>query len=531
METGLIAVPGLGGMMMPRPASAPPAPPIPSLPPALQELIKGGKCGSCNPCDPKCLPPVGQGPNAAGVPPLNVPNKGILPTRAWVALPSTGYPSVVVPLGTQTAPIFFAAKRTTANGETDLTVLGRDAYTWPRGGILFAPGQWYAYNSGTADLEVVIREYACAEEAALAMAGIQIVGTNGGAAAVGDFHSTTADERLLALFVRAGMAAQNPSQAAGSRSEPLLASAMSSSVSVDEARVALIVQAALRALDSSQAANARNVLLVARGAVADQSYGLERLLVDGVVRGDDGTDYPAISGGTLSAMDHSVTSAVRGLYAIAALSLINVPSGRTHSQANAIEENASLTQAFSGVVEGRGGQFLKSLRGRAFRVGSDRALVQGIAAFVATTPDVLIVPAATNEWVLKKLRVWTLTQTGTVRVRVVYDPDNRFSAGGTTRTPVNRNLGSAATDTPTRCLDGGPVGAATPITATAEDADERGGPGDKFITAAFGEAVFERDDGDIVSPAGSTLLYVNDNAGAVAPTFGWEAEYELADVQ
>lgn len=94
------------------------------------------------------------------------------------------------------------------------------------------------------------------------------------------------------------------------------------SVAVDEANaLAMWVRSAVTALDASQAAGSQNVPIAARGAVAAQAYGLQRLLSDSVVRANYlGINYSAVGATTLgsSANDEAavalnVKAAVCGL--------------------------------------------------------------------------------------------------------------------------------------------------------------------------------------------------------------------------
>lgn len=194
------------------------------------------------------------------------------------------------------------------------------------------------------------------------------------------------------------------------------------------------------------------------------------------------------------------------------------------TRTNLTRETSANTSGFLAVAQGREKAYIKSVRERLDRVGQGRNVtVTGVAAYAATSPSIIIVPAATNELIIRAIRVQTVTQTGTVRVDVVIDPDNRYSSGGTSRTVYNPNLGSVAADAPTQARDGA-------IVATAEDGDERD-MGSGIIASAGGQVVFEENDGMLLAPAGSILIYVNDVAGSVAPTFVWEIEYEAANVQ
>jgi hypothetical protein len=179
--------------------------------------------------------------------------------------------------------------------------------------------------------------------------------------------------------------------------------------------------------------------------------------------------------------------------------------------------------AFAGFVEGRESGYHSSNRGRRFIATSQTAgaTLTAQTAFVATTPTLMLRQAAgaTETEVVRSISITSFAATPAgIRVVVMLDPDDRFSAGGTTVVPQNPNEGSAAASGITSFLEN--------PTATAADADERIIYNEGFAGGIGAKLVLEFKDELILSGVGTILVYVFDSAGAVAPTIAYNFEYE-----
>jgi hypothetical protein len=102
---------------------------------------------------------------------------------------------------------------------------------------------------------------------------------------------------------------------------------------------ALWVRSAVTGLDATLVAGARNVPIAARGAVAAQAYTLERLLVDGVVRGDDSATYSAIA--ARAAVAAQAYTVVR----LCTDSILRADDGATYSSLTARAAGAAHSEA------------------------------------------------------------------------------------------------------------------------------------------------------------------------------------------
>lgn len=98
------------------------------------------------------------------------------------------------------------------------------------------------------------------------------------------------DESLFGLLTNSRLAART-----GDGSGPWTMVLASDAVSVQDATVAAVfVRSAVSGLNTTDVAN-QNHVIHARAALLAQAYTLERLLVDSVTRGDDGTTYSAVA--------------------------------------------------------------------------------------------------------------------------------------------------------------------------------------------------------------------------------------------
>ncbi|MGH9317723.1 MAG: hypothetical protein ACRD1P_11540 [Thermoanaerobaculia bacterium] len=253
------------------------------------------------------------------------------------------------------------------------------------------------------------------------------------------------------------------------------------------------------------------------GSVFDGT--LWRLAVDAVLGGPVGPaaqgnfDSAAVDEATATAL--WVRAAVTGRDTSAAVGSQNVP----------IEAQPLLAsgQSALAILEARESGFLSSIRGRRFIATPQTAgaTLTAQAAFVATTPTLMLRQAAgaTETEVIRSLSLTSFAATpAAIRVVVMLDPDDRFSAGGTTIVPQNPNEGSAAASGITSFLEN--------PTATAADADERiiyngGFPGGigASLTLGFRDAL-------ILVGVGTLLVYIFDALGAAAPVVAHGTEWE-----
>jgi hypothetical protein len=186
-------------------------------------------------------------------------------------------------------------------------------------------------------------------------------------------------------------------------------------------------------------------------------------------------------------------------------------------------ETPSGETSFAGFVEGRESGYHSSNRGRRFIATSQTAgaTLTAQAAFVATTPTLMLRQAAgaTETEVVRSISISSFaTLPAGIRVVVMLDPDDRFSAGGTSVTPQNPNEGSAAASGITSFLEN--------PTATAADADERIIYNEGFAGGIGAKLVLEFKDELILAGVGTILVYVFDSAGATAPTIAYNWEWE-----
>ncbi len=178
------------------------------------------------------------------------------------------------------------------------------------------------------------------------------------------------------------------------------------------------------------------------------------------------------------------------------------------------------------VQQGRESGYHSSIRGRRFLISGEGVAQALTSGFTATIPQVIVVPGAALDFVVRKITASMSIVAGTppALMRVVLDTANRYSSGGTSRTPFNMNGGSAAAAAFTQVKDG-----AAAITATAAGGGTRE-MGTQVLKTLVGEPyVREYEDGLIVPSSGSLLLYFY--AGDTAGRVHWEIEGEEVNVQ
>lgn len=178
-------------------------------------------------------------------------------------------------------------------------------------------------------------------------------------------------------------------------------------------------------------------------------------------------------------------------------------------------------------VPARESGYLGALKSRRYVITPKPNLsFKATSAFALTDPSVLLVPPATDEWILRRVILHPIdtVTAATIHVALCIDPDNRYSSGGTSFIPTNgfrdTNRGAAAaglTPTQARYYDG-----ATAIVASAADNDEMY-YGERCFTDDEAPVIFDLDDEGIAGPAGSVLLYVwGDSSFDYVPEFRFE---------
>ena len=217
-----------------------------------------------------------------------------------------------------------------------------------------------------------------------------------------------------------------------------------------------------------------------------------------------------------------VTSALIGVLVNSRLAALSEETGNWE-QLGSIAPVPSNDRSALYVVEPRESGWLSSNLGRRFIATSQTAgaALTAQAAFVATTPTLMLRQSAgaTETEVIRSISISSFAALPAgIRVVVMLDPDDRFSAGGTSVTPQNPNEGSAAASGITSFLEN--------PTATAADADERIIYNEGFAGGIGAKLVIEFLDELILSGVGTLLVYVFDSAGAVAPTIAYNEEWE-----
>lgn len=241
---------------------------------------------------------------------------------------------------------------------------------------------------------------------------------------------------------------------------------------------------------------------------------------------------------TVDRLDSIFAQAANGLFGMVAASAPMYPreTDSVYRSAVALQDVSSGGCAPGGYAV-RADAYWSARSARRFTLArKDGGLFQSASAFSATDPQVLCVAPATNEWMIRRIVVeMSETNAGNTFVYVVVDPDNRYSAGGTSFIPTNgfqnTNRGVVGTLSPTNAVfDDG----ATAITASAADDDEwyselRVIPQWGANGGVKNSTVFEFADGLIVPPSGTILIYVWNGTAEVDGSFG--IELESANVQ
>lgn len=169
--------------------------------------------------------------------------------------------------------------------------------------------------------------------------------------------------------------------------------------------------------------------------------------------------------------------------------------------------------------------YVSAFQGRRFVVTSEGGAITVTNGFTATTPRLTIENGATNELIIRKIKLsCLLAGTTNLQYRIVIDPDARYSSGGTAVTlgaRTNMNGGSAT--------NAGFTAHYGAITATATDSDEREIEYGTIVNVTGNGVELDFADGLIVPASGTLLLYLMD-AGAVA-TVAANVVLEEANIQ
>lgn len=350
-----------------------------------------------------------------------------------------------------------------------------------------------------------------------------IAGYSGGQsryATAGAFDNGTADETLIALFVRAAVTGRDLTASALSRN----AAISSDLVSNNDNRATNTVQAlyGLSVISGTDIGNSTVLRLVsATSNITAQAYTGRRLCVDAVTRGDDGSTYSAVAARTV-ANYAGVAQTFVALNTLANLFGVNSVGG---GQEQVVVDRDIITANGGSllVLENRASGYRGSRAGRRYVCKSpDLTGVAAATALTLTAPTFLAVAGATKEIVVRRITV-TLPVIGTsttFQALVKTDTANRFSSGGTARAPGTMNQGNTIATGLAQNLE-------TP-TATAESAavgvSSKAGP---ITSGAQIEFLFL--DGLIVPASGSLLLYVV--TGTAGATVHYEVEFEEVNVQ
>jgi hypothetical protein len=188
-----------------------------------------------------------------------------------------------------------------------------------------------------------------------------------------------------------------------------------------------------------------------------------------------------------------------------------------------IADPEDTNRAWQADIPARESGYISSASGRRFIATGQTAGAEltAQAGFVATTPTLMLRQAsgATETEVVRSIEINSQAASPTtIKVVIMLDPDDRFSAGGTSVTPQNPNEGSAAVSGITSFLEN--------PTATAADADERIIYNGSFVGGDGAALFLEFKDELILVGQGTLLVYVFDAAGAAAPTITYNVEWE-----
>lgn len=194
----------------------------------------------------------------------------------------------------------------------------------------------------------------------------------------------------------------------------------------------------------------------------------------------------------------------------------------TGIRADSVSSAVAQQAGGASVYQVRESAFGASVRGRRFYSThqTPNTVITAQASFVATTPTFMLRQAATAVRVI--LRNFTIfvtnTPTDDVRVTVMIDTADRFSAGGTSHTPQNTNEESATASGITSFLSN--------PTAIAAGAGTRVLVNGLIDNVATTRISIDFKDGVLLSTTASLLVYVFGNGGATPADVMWIGEFE-----
>jgi hypothetical protein len=284
----------------------------------------------------------------------------------------------------------------------------------------------------------------------------------------------------------------------------------------------------LMALLQSTAADAVDVIKWAGAALtagADTQTdsvtpGRVSALVDATLRAYDGTNMTRLKG--LAQATSNVTSQFRLCVDSTLRSYEFIQN--TDQRLIGTEDQTAAQVSHLIVAEGRRSGYYSSRRGRRYTVKSPN--ITGVAAATAlttTAPTFLLVAGGTNELLIRRVRLAcpVIGTSTSLQLLIKTDTADRFSSGGTTRTPATMNNGNVVATTAARSLEA--------PTATAEGGGTRDIDVVDGQVVSGGTALYEPEDGLIIAAGGSLLIYaITATAGA---TCHYVIEYEDANVQ
>lgn len=234
------------------------------------------------------------------------------------------------------------------------------------------------------------------------------------------------------------------------------------------------------------------------------AYTTARLMTDAVLRADDGATFSAVgsrgsAGAEVATIQRLLTSSLARVY--------NPSSGDFHSVVGDRELSTNNVDAL-GCLQIRASGYQSSRRGRRYRAGTlDLTGVASRTTLLLTEPAFLIVAGATNELIIRRITISNpIVSTATsFRALVKTDTANRYSSGGTTRTPETLNPANAVASgvAQSRESTGGAV-----IVATAEGGGTRGAGAKSGNTLNGAVIEFLYKDGLIIPAGGSLLVYI-----------------------
>lgn len=336
--------------------------------------------------------------------------------------------------------------------------------------------------------------------------------------AQGDFDSINVDERTAtAMWVRSAITGRDQTQAAGSQNTPVEARAVVNFAGDSTSLISLLTQAVQTGIDTTGAA-------VLRPTEARVPSGFDGLVANGFFAsytvanlfGRDTTGAAVVrpvEARTVSGYNGSL--ALNGLLAASFVYALDVGSATLNyvGSSQITDSTANVAAPYS--LDVRESGYVDMVRGRRFSFTHQTpgTLVTAQAAFVATTPTLLLYNSAGNTSVvgLRTQRIdITSATTAPVFVTIMLDTADRFSAGGTAVVGQNWNEASATAY----------PGTSFKFNATATAA----GGGTRYlgtfaIPAGAGQSLtFNSKDGIQVTGVGSIGVYVYDSAATTAPT-------------